>query len=146
MEDPGEKNMVNTACATRPAVRDVIHSFRAGTKKLKDKATALALTGLLAVEMAPVYATDAGTGTSDIPDVTIAQDVDTAAIFGKLLGIVIWITRFIGAFLLLWGIVMFALSLKNDEPESKTKASMSFAAGAVLLALETILKAAGIIS
>lgn len=96
------------------------------------------------MEMAPVYAT--GTASEDIPSITINTDAGTTEIFSRLLGMVIWIARFIGAFLLLWGIVMFALALKNDEPESKTKAIMAFASGAVLLGLQAILTAAGIIS
>ena len=135
--------MTNTIAVNSP-IMTAVYKIRNGAKKVSDKVTAAALSGVLMMEMAPVYATR--TASEDIPSITINTDAGTTEIFSRLLGMVIWIARFIGAFLLLWGIVMFALALKNDEPESKTKAIMAFASGAVLLGLQAILTAAGIIS
>lgn len=132
-------NAVSVNCPMKPLVLKISY----GAKKVSNKVRAAILSGMIMMGMAPVHATG---GAEDIPSVTVNTDAGTTEIFGRLLGMVIWIARFIGAFLLLWGIVMFALALKNDEPESKTKAIMAFASGAVLIGLQAILTAAGIIS
>lgn len=108
-----------------------------------EKVKARLLTGLLALEMMPVYAADSADTTVDT--ITIA-DGDANTIIGKVLGIIMMIAKFVGSAMFLWGIVMFALSIKNDEPESKQKALMTAFAGVVLFALKEILSAAGIIS
>ena len=71
-----------------------------------------------------------------------AENPDT--IIGSVLGIILFATRYIGAALIIWGLVMFGLSIKNDEPESKQKALMTTFAGVVVFSLKWILQTAGI--
>lgn len=136
--------MKNATCVARfgNSFTGALSKVKAGAKKFHDEIISGVLSGYMAMAMAPVHAA----GDEDIPTVTINQDAGTTEIFGRLLGMVIWITRFVGGFLLLWGIVMFAMALKNDEPESKQKAILAFVSGAVLLGLQQILVSAGIIS
>ena len=71
---------------------------------------------------------------------------DPGTIIGQVLGIILYVANFLGSALILWGLVMFGLSIKNDEPESKTKALMCTFAGVLLFSLRFVLKMAGIIS
>lgn len=117
---------------------------RNGVLKVSDKVKVGVLSAALAMEMAPVHATSAGSD-FEIPDVTINNDMDATNLISKFLGIVIWIAQMVGIFFIIWGAVMLGLALKNDEPESKQKAIMVIVSGIVLFGLLTILKAAGII-
>ena len=74
------------------------------------------------------------------------NNVDADTMVGQVLGIIMLVAQFAGGAMLLWGLVMFGLAIKNDEPESKQKALLCCIAGIVLLSLRAILKAAGIIS
>ena len=64
---------------------------------------------------------------------------------GWIIGLILKIGQYFGAAVMLWGIVQFAMSLKNDEPESKQKATMIIVAGVVLLTLRSLLVGVGII-
>ena len=73
-----------------------------------------------------------------------AEGDNPETIIDSVLGIILFATRYIGAALIIWGLVMFGLSIKNDEPESKQKALMTTFAGVVVFSLKWILQAAGI--
>lgn len=114
-------------------------------QNVKDRAAYIMATAYTTAAMAPVYAQSEGGGTK-IEAVTINKEVDADTIVGQLMGIVLLIATFAGGVLLLWGMVMFALSVKTDEPESKQKAFLCCISGAVLLSLRAILGLAGIIA
>lgn len=110
-------------------------------QNVKKKAAYIAATAYTTAAMAPVRAE------TTVEKVELNnQNVDADTIVGQLMGIVLLVATFAGGVLLLWGFVMFALSVKNDEPESKQKAFLCIISGAVLLSLRMILKAAGIIA
>lgn len=91
--------------------------------------------------MMPVHAENGVT----IEKVKIGAEGDNPeTIIDSVLGIILFATRYIGAALIIWGLVMFGLSIKNDEPESKQKALMTTFAGVVVFSLKWILQAAGI--
>lgn len=96
--------------------------------------------------MMPVHAgNDAETGGVTIEKVKIGAEGDNPEnIIDAVLGIILFATRYIGAALIIWGLVMFGLSIKNDEPESKQKALMTTFAGVVVFSLKWILQTAGI--
>lgn len=101
--------------------------------------------------MMPVYAgNDAEKGGVTTGGVTIekvkigAEGDNPENIIDAVLGIILFATRYIGAALIIWGLVMFGLSIKNDEPESKQKALMTTFAGVVVFSLKWILQTAGI--
>lgn len=73
-----------------------------------------------------------------------AEGDNPETIIDSVLGIILFATRYIGAALIIWGLVMFGLSIKNDEPESKQKALMTTFAGVVVFSLKWILQTAGI--
>ena len=76
---------------------------------------------------------------------TVISGQDSTTIVGQILGIILKVATFIGSALLIWGLVMFGLAIKNDEPESKQKSLMTAFSGVILISLRAILKAACII-
>lgn len=94
--------------------------------------------------MMPVHAENGENGIK-IDKVKIGAEGDNPeTIIDSVLGIILFATRYIGAALIIWGLVMFGLSIKNDEPESKQKALMTTFAGVVVFSLKWILQTAGI--
>lgn len=111
------------------------------TQRAAGLASAYINMALLSMTM-PVHADGAGTTIEPVQIGASADDPDT--IIGSVLGIILFATRYIGAALIIWGLVMFGLSIKNDEPESKQKALMTTFAGVVVFSLKWILQTAGI--
>ena len=65
--------------------------------------------------------------------------------FNKLLGIILMIISYPGVILILWGIVIYGISIKIDAWESEKKASMTIIAGIILIFMNAILTDKGII-
>lgn len=112
--------------------------------KAKTAAAGMALGIMNAMYMAPVYATNSGNKT--IESVSVSSDADADKLIGSALGLVLMFAQWIGGFLIVYGAFMLFLAMKNEEPESKSKAIMTMGCGIGLFALKTILVQAGIIS
>ena len=74
----------------------------------------------------------------NIQPVSIGPDVSVQGTANMILGLILTVTTFIGGAMAIWGMVMFGLALKNDEPDSKQKALMTIFAGIVVLGLKSI--------
>ncbi len=111
--------------------------------KVRNKAICAGMTGLAMVGMLPTYAESEGNVTVNAANVNVEASPDQ--IISNVIGIILLVARYIGMAMLVWGLVMFALAVKNDEPESKQKALMTTFAGVILIALRSILSGAGII-
>ena len=113
-----------------------------------DKAAMTAMTAVMAMAYnAPVYASKSATGSgTEVSGVTVTAGTDAGTVVSNVLGIILLYAQYIGAALLIWGLVMFAMSVKSDEPESKRKALATAIAGIIAMTLRSILKGAGIIS
>ena len=81
----------------------------------------------------------------EVESVTINEGLEASDAYGKILGIIMGVATWVGGAILIWGLVMFGLAIKNDEPESKQKALMCTFGGLVLVCLKTILTSAGIL-
>lgn len=117
--------------------------------KAKDKIVGTAMMTAAAYSTSPVFAADPGTtsGSMNVPTVNIdSVGSDPTALVGKALGLVFVFSKWIGAFLMIWGAFMLFNAMKNDEAESKSRAIMTLAAGAGLVALQTIMAAVGVTS
>ena len=77
--------------------------------------------------------------------VDIATRMDATSAMGSLIGSILEIFRLGGAAIAAWGGGLFAMSVKNEEPESKQKAIMCMLGGIVLMNIKVILEAMGII-
>ena len=113
-----------------------------------DKAAMTAMTAVMAMAYnAPVYASKSATGSgTEVSGVTVTAGTDAGTVVSNVLGIILLYAQYIGAALLIWGLVMFAMAVKSDEPESKQKALATAIAGIMAMTLRSILKGAGIIS
>lgn len=79
-------------------------------------------------------------------NVTVKTDVDINAAMNGVVSWMITAVQFVGVILLVWGVAMLSLSIKNDEPESKQRAIMQIVAGGFAVGIITILKAVGVIA
>lgn len=77
--------------------------------------------------------------------VTASGDADAGALMGKIIGIMLTITRFAGVGLVLFGIYEIVMSFMQQQPEAKTKGIIMAMSGIVMIALKSILSGIGII-
>lgn len=79
-------------------------------------------------------------------DVTVAGGGDAGQMMGKIIGILLTITRFVGVALVVYGVYEVVMSFMQNQPEAKTKGIIMALAGIVMTALKSILKSLGVIS
>lgn len=108
-------------------------------KKRADSAMASAMFAAASRGIMPVYAEESKNNPMNVPTVEITSGTDPTTMIGKALGLVLVFAEYIGAFLFIYGAFMLFLAMKNDEPESKSRAIMTMVAGAALYGLKTIL-------
>lgn len=64
---------------------------------------------------------------------------------GKIIGILLTITRFVGVALVVYGVYEVVMSFMQNQPEAKTKGIIMALAGIVMTALKSILVAIKIV-
>lgn len=74
------------------------------------------------------------------------QNADAAQLMGKIIGILLTITRYVGVALVIYGVYEIVMSFMQNQPEAKTKGIIMALAGAVMITLKTILSSLGIVS
>lgn len=95
--------------------------------------------------MASMSATTAFAG-GFTDDVTVQGGGDAATMMGKILGILLTITRFVGVALVVYGVYEVVMSFMQNQPEAKTKGIIMALAGIVMTALKSILSGIGVIA
>lgn len=78
--------------------------------------------------------------------VTINGGGDAATMMGKIIGILLTITRFVGVALVVYGVYDVVMSFMQQQPEAKTKGIIMALAGIVMTALKSILISIGVVS
>lgn len=80
-------------------------------------------------------------------DVTINTNgaTDANELMGKIIGILLTITRFVGVALVVYGVYEVFMSYQNQQPEAKTKGIIMALSGVAMVALKSILSGIGII-
>lgn len=105
---------------------------------------------------APVYAGDVdvakpdngnegGGGLAWVLKLTVPGSTDVVETVGTVLGVLLKACEYLGAAVLLWGLICWIMAMKNEDAGSKQKAMMATFTGILLFTLKTILTAAGII-
>lgn len=79
-------------------------------------------------------------------DVNIAGGGNAGQMMGKIIGILLTITRFVGVALVVYGVYEIVMSFMQNQPEAKTKGIIMALAGIVMTALKSILKSLGVIA
>ena len=74
------------------------------------------------------------------------NDVDASTMMGKIIGVLLTITRFVGVALIVYGIYEIVMSFMQNQPEAKTKGIIMALAGVLMTALKSILQAIGVIA
>lgn len=96
--------------------------------------------------MASMSATTAFANGGFTDDVTVQGGGDAATMMGKILGILLTITRFVGVALVVYGVYEVVMSFMQNQPEAKTKGIIMALAGIVMTALKSILSGIGVIA
>lgn len=71
--------------------------------------------------------------------------LDAATMMGKIIGILLTITRFVGVALVIYGVYEVVMSFMQNQPEAKTKGIIMALAGIVMTALKSILQSLKVI-
>ena len=80
-------------------------------------------------------------------DVTINNTTtDANALMGKIIGILLTITRFVGVAMIVYGVYEIVISFQQQQPEAKTKGIIMALSGVAMVALKSILQALGVVS
>lgn len=74
-----------------------------------------------------------------------ANGTDASTMMGKIIGILLTITRFVGVALVVYGVYEVVMSFMQNQPEAKTKGIIMALAGIVMTALKSILVAINIV-
>ena len=64
---------------------------------------------------------------------------------GKIIGILLTITRYVGVALVIYGVYEIVMSFMQNQPEAKTKGIVMALAGVVMIGLKSIIVGLGII-
>lgn len=68
----------------------------------------------------------------------LAEEVEANAIIGSLLGSILTIASYIGILLLVWGLIMLVLAIRNEDADSKSRAVLFIVVAIVLIAFKSI--------
>jgi hypothetical protein len=80
--------------------------------------------------------------------VTISTNTNQNAnqLMGKIIGILLAITRYVGIALVIYGVYEVVMSFMQNQPEAKTKGIVMALAGVVMIGLKSIISGLGLIS
>ena len=81
---------------------------------------------------------------TSVPVFASGESYDTAALFGRLLGIVVSLFRWVGIVLLVWGVCQFLLAIKRSDSESKSDAIQTIVCAVALIVIRTLIDALGL--
>lgn len=99
-------------------------------------------------------ATAFGTAASMVAVPAMAIKIETATpkgspsldkMMGKVIGMVLLISRYVGIALIVYGVYEVVMSFLQNQPEAKTKGIIMAIAGAIMIGLKSILEAMTII-
>ncbi len=84
---------------------------------------------------------------ADFDQVNVADSNPNASqMMGKVIGILLTITRYVGVALVIYGVYEVIMSFMQNQPEAKTKGIVMALAGVVMIALKSLLTTMGVLS
>lgn len=72
--------------------------------------------------------------------VTFAADIQPEKVIGDLLNVIFQIVQYAGVILLVWGVVIMVLAIRNEDADSKTRAIMFILSAIVLMCLKPLFR------
>lgn len=104
------------------------------------------VTALSAVTgMAATQAFAIGAEANDVTVKTGDGTADADKMMGKIIGILLTISQYVGVALVIYGVYEVIMSFMQNQPEAKTKGIVMALAGAVMVGLKSIIKGMGVI-
>ena len=120
-----------------------------GTKRKVSNKLAAARRAIMTAAMAVTAAFSCSTvALADGFGVTVQETElgEANQLMGKIIGILLTITRFVGVALVVYGVYEIVMSFMQNQPEAKTKGIIMALAGVVMIALKSILQGIGVVS
>jgi hypothetical protein len=100
----------------------------------------MAASSVATMTAAQVFADDFGS-------VTVSgDDVSASTVMGKVIGMLLTITRFAGVALAVYGVYEIIMSFTQNQAEAKTKGVIMTLSGVIMVALKSVLIGFGIIT
>lgn len=108
----------------------------------------VAICGFLAtVQYSAMTVCASGTATGfDSVTVSNTSTADAGAMMGKIIGLLLTVTRYVGIGLIVFGIYEVVMSFIQQQPEAKTKGIVMALAGLIMAALKSVLVWMGVVS
>lgn len=103
------------------------------------------MTGVTALSAVTGMAATQAFASDFAEQVTITgSSADGNALMGKIIGILLTITRYVGVALVIYGVYEVVMSFMQNQPEAKTKGIVMALAGVVMIGLKSLLGAGGV--
>lgn len=113
--------------------------------KLGKRAKRIYTSVCTALMCSSAFALSAGAFGEDVK-ITAGSNTDANALMGKIIGILLTITRFVGVALIVYGVYEIVMSFQQQQPEAKTKGIIMALSGVAMVALKSILVALKVVS
>lgn len=78
--------------------------------------------------------------------VKVKDNLDATTVVGNILDYLLTAGQLVGAGVLIYAFISFALSISQENPDQRSRAIMFIVAGAMLVSIRPILKAIGVIA
>ena len=77
--------------------------------------------------------------------INVKTNVNAVQAMGKVIGMILWVAAFVGAGLLIWGVIEIVMSFTNEQPEKKVKGISLALGGILMIGLKAVLTALGVV-
>lgn len=113
--------------------------------KLGKRAKRIYTSVCTALMCSSAFALSAGAFGEDVK-ITASANTDANELMGKVIGILLTITRFVGVAMIVYGVFEIVQSFQAQQPEAKTKGIILALSGVAMVALKSILVALKVVS
>ncbi len=100
--------------------------------------------GLFVASLATMMIGSASASSITVDDSGLGTTADS--LMGKIIGILLSITRYVGVALLIYGVYEVFMSFMQNQPEAKTKGIIMALCGVCMISLKSILVAVGVVA
>ena len=77
--------------------------------------------------------------------INVKTNVNAVQAMGKVIGMILWVAAFVGAGLLIWGVIEIVMSFTNEQPEKKVKGISLALGGILMIGLKAVLTELGVV-
>ena len=77
--------------------------------------------------------------------INVKTNVNAVQAMGKVIGMILWVAAFVGAGLLIWGVIEIVMSCTNERREKKVEGMSLPLGGILMIGLKAVLTALGVV-